>query len=104
MIFHTQRAGFRIEAADKWPGSIEDGITIMRPFRRIAQPTEPDVFELGEEAGKLVPGLGWGQRNLLRVAPILSGSKRCVNATSEDRDWPAVGVVTRVSDELIVES
>lgn len=35
MISHMKLAGFRIEAADKWPGSVEDGITIMRSFRRI---------------------------------------------------------------------
>ena len=34
-IHHVQRAGFRIEAATKWPKSVEDGITLLRSFEKI---------------------------------------------------------------------
>lgn len=32
---HQEGGGFNIEAADKWPGSVEDGIEYLRSFRRI---------------------------------------------------------------------
>jgi len=35
MISYMRREGFRIEAAKKWPGSVEDGISVLRSFRRI---------------------------------------------------------------------
>jgi phage terminase large subunit len=47
MISHMQRAGFRIDAAEKWPGSVEDGITIMRSFRRIV--VHPRCRRVAEE-------------------------------------------------------
>ena len=34
-ISHIKRRGFRIEAAPKWQGSIEDGIAFLRGFRKI---------------------------------------------------------------------
>lgn len=34
-ISHIKRQGFRIEAAEKWPGSVEDGITFLRSFEKI---------------------------------------------------------------------
>ena len=34
-ISHVKSEGFRIEAAPKWSGSVEDGITFLRSFRRI---------------------------------------------------------------------
>lgn len=34
-ISYLARQGFRISGADKWPGSVEDGIAHMRGFRRI---------------------------------------------------------------------
>ena len=34
-ISYLRRQGFRIEAAEKWPGSVEDGIAHLKAFRRI---------------------------------------------------------------------
>ena len=34
-ISHIKRRGFNISAALKWPGSIEDGITVLRSFKKI---------------------------------------------------------------------
>ncbi len=34
-ISHVKAKGFRVEACEKWPGSVEDGIAVMRSFRRI---------------------------------------------------------------------
>lgn len=34
-ISYMQRQGFNIEAAEKWPGSVEDGIAHIKGFRRI---------------------------------------------------------------------
>jgi phage terminase large subunit len=34
-ISYLRRQGFRIEAAPKWPGSIEDGIAFLKGFQRI---------------------------------------------------------------------
>lgn len=34
-ISYMRRQGFNIEAAEKWPGSVEDGIAHMKGFRRI---------------------------------------------------------------------
>lgn len=34
-ISYLARQGFRIEAAEKWPGSVEDGIVHLRGFRKI---------------------------------------------------------------------
>jgi phage terminase large subunit len=34
-ISYMARQGFRIEAANKWPGSVEDGIAQLKGFRRI---------------------------------------------------------------------
>jgi phage terminase large subunit len=34
-ISHIRRRGFQISAAEKWPGSVEDGITHLRGFRCI---------------------------------------------------------------------
>jgi phage terminase large subunit len=34
-ISHIKSRGFRIEGADKWQGSVEDGITFLRSFEKI---------------------------------------------------------------------
>ncbi len=34
-ISHLKRKGFKIVAAKKWPGSVEDGITILKGFEKI---------------------------------------------------------------------
>ena len=34
-ISHIRKAGFNITAADKWPGSVEDGIAFLRSFEKI---------------------------------------------------------------------
>lgn len=34
-ISHIKRRGYNIVGAQKWPGSIEDGITVLRGFKRI---------------------------------------------------------------------
>lgn len=34
-ISHVKNAGFRIEGANKWPGSVEDGIAVLRSFEKI---------------------------------------------------------------------
>jgi len=34
-ISHVKAKGFRVEACEKWSGSVEDGIAVMRSFRRI---------------------------------------------------------------------
>ena len=35
LISHLKREGFSIRAADKWKGSVEDGITYLRSFDEI---------------------------------------------------------------------
>jgi phage terminase large subunit len=35
VISHVHNAGFRIEGAEKWPGSIEDGVKFLRSFEKI---------------------------------------------------------------------
>lgn len=35
MIAHVKSRNFNIEAADKWPGSVEDGITVLKGFVEI---------------------------------------------------------------------
>lgn len=35
LISHLRREGFNIKAADKWAGSVEDGITLLRSFDEI---------------------------------------------------------------------
>jgi phage terminase large subunit len=34
-ISHVKRKGFNISGAAKWPGSVEDGISVMKGFRKI---------------------------------------------------------------------
>lgn len=34
-ISHLKRKGFDVSAAEKWPGSVEDGLTILKGFRKI---------------------------------------------------------------------
>lgn len=34
-ISHVRNSGFRIEGANKWPGSVEDGIAVLRSFEKI---------------------------------------------------------------------
>jgi len=34
-ISHLRRHGFDISAAEKWPGSVEDGLAVMKSFRKI---------------------------------------------------------------------
>lgn len=34
-ISHVRNKGYRIEGAEKWPGSVEDGIAFLRSFERI---------------------------------------------------------------------
>lgn len=34
-ISHVRRKGFHISASPKWPGSVEDGIAVMKGFRKI---------------------------------------------------------------------
>lgn len=34
-ISHLKRRGFDVSAAEKWPGSVEDGISVMKGFKRI---------------------------------------------------------------------
>lgn len=48
-ISHVKRKGpFRIEAAEKWPGSVEDGIAFLRSFESIV--IHPDCRHAIEEA------------------------------------------------------
>lgn len=35
LISHLQRKGFKIQAASKWPGSVEDGVSYLRSFEVI---------------------------------------------------------------------
>lgn len=37
-IAHIKARGFNIEAAEKWPGSVEDGITVMKSFQIVVHP------------------------------------------------------------------
>lgn len=47
-ISYIRRQGFYIEAAEKWPGSVEDGIAHLRGFRRIV--VHPRCEKTAEEA------------------------------------------------------
>lgn len=47
-ISYCKRHGLhRIEAVEKWPGSVEDGIQVMRAFKRIV--IHPDCIETAQE-------------------------------------------------------
>jgi phage terminase large subunit len=35
VISHVHNAGFRIEGAEKWAGSVEDGVKYLRSFEKI---------------------------------------------------------------------
>ncbi|AVY95761.1 PBSX family phage terminase large subunit [Microvirgula aerodenitrificans] len=47
-ISHMKRQGFRISAAKKWPGSVEDGITYLRGFEQII--IHPRCTHMADEA------------------------------------------------------
>lgn len=47
-ISHIRGEGLNIEAAQKWPGSVEDGITYLRSFKRIV--IHPQCPHTAEEA------------------------------------------------------
>jgi phage terminase large subunit len=47
-ISHMRRAGFKCEAADKWSGSVEDGISWLRGFERIV--IHPNCKNFAQEA------------------------------------------------------
>src|SRR5574343_125107 len=47
LISHVQRQGFRIEAADKWPGCPEDRVQFIRSFEQII--IHPDCPHTAEE-------------------------------------------------------
>ena len=34
-ISHLKRRGFDVSAAEKWPGSVEDGLAVLKGFRKI---------------------------------------------------------------------
>lgn len=48
MISHIKGKGFNIVAADKWPGSVKDGITFLRSFAHII--IQPDCRHASQEA------------------------------------------------------
>ena len=47
MISFMKRAGFKIEAADKWPGCIVDRVSFLRNFEQII--IHPDCKHTAEE-------------------------------------------------------
>ena len=47
-ISHIRRRGFQIDAAEKWPGCVEDGIAHIRGFRRVV--IHPRCVKTAEEA------------------------------------------------------
>ena len=47
-ISHVHNCGFRIEAAEKWKGSVEDGIAVLRSFEQIV--IHPRCTHAQEEA------------------------------------------------------
>lgn len=46
-ISHIKRKGFDIDAASKWPGSVEDGIELIKSFDRVV--IHPDCAETARE-------------------------------------------------------
>jgi len=46
-ISYMKRQGFKIEGADKWAGSVEDGVTFMKKFKQII--IHPDCPETARE-------------------------------------------------------
>jgi phage terminase large subunit len=46
-ISHMKHAGFMIEPCEKWPGSVQDGITFLRGFEQIV--IDPSLTELVDE-------------------------------------------------------
>jgi phage terminase large subunit len=48
IISHMKRRGFNIQAAAKWPGSVEDGISYLRSFERIV--IHPRCKQTAQEA------------------------------------------------------
>ncbi|WP_026470091.1 PBSX family phage terminase large subunit [Alkanindiges illinoisensis] len=97
-ISYMKRQGFKIKAADKWPGSVEDGITFMKKYKQIV--IHPDCPETAKEfkvysykvnkAGDVLPeildlhnhhmdGIRYGLqpliRNRKRQAPATGGTR-----------------------------
>ncbi|KKN34830.1 hypothetical protein LCGC14_0789710 [marine sediment metagenome] len=48
LISHMKRKGYNVVAADKWPGSVEDGITFLRSFEAIV--INPQCTHIAQEA------------------------------------------------------
>lgn len=97
-ISYMKRQGFKIKAADKWAGSVEDGITFLKKFKQII--IHPDCPETAKEfklysykvnkAGDVLPeildmhnhhidGIRYGIqpliRNRQRQAPATGGTR-----------------------------
>lgn len=68
-ISHVRKAGFRILAAEKWTGSVEDGISFLRSFehivihprcKRIAQEARLWSYKTDQLTGDVLPKLKEG--------------------------------------------
>lgn len=95
MINYMQRAGFRIEGVDKWPGCVEDRVDFMRSFEQIVIHTEcphtaeefrlysyktdkrtGDVLpELVDKHNHCIDGIGYALTPLIKVKPVFKKAK-----------------------------
>lgn len=99
-ISYMKRQGFKIKAADKWAGSVEDGVTFLKKFKQIV--IHPDCPETAKEfklysykvnkAGDVLPeildmhnhhidGIRYG------VQPLIRNRKRQAPATGGTRQF-----------------
>lgn len=75
-ISYMHRQGFQIDGADKWPGSVEDGINYLKSFKRIAvherckniaQEFRLYSYKVDKQTGKVNPTTGQMQADILPV-------------------------------------
>ncbi|MGA7444249.1 MAG: PBSX family phage terminase large subunit [Candidatus Sulfotelmatobacter sp.] len=76
-ISHVKNCGFRIEAAEKWKGSVEDGIAVLRSFEQIV--IHPRCTHAHEEARL------WSYRTDRLTGDVLADVK-----PGNDHCWDAV--------------
>lgn len=92
-ISHIHNAGFRIEPCEKWKGSVEDGIAVLRSFEQIV--IHPRCIHAQEEARV------WSYRRDRLTGDVLPDVK-----PGDDHIWDAVryalGPMVKPSDGLAI--
>lgn len=88
-IAHIKRVGFKMKAAEKWPGSVEDGIAWLRSFEEIViherckhtiEEASKWSYRVDKLTGDVMPKLAEGNEHLwdavrYAAAPMIRASK-----------------------------